>query len=60
MDAFNVLFKLQQQCCQCSSVCASLLLPAFATVMRMMRKKPTVQTPATGSTTAVTMPETNV
>jgi len=28
--------------------------------MRMARKKPTVQTPATGSTTVVSMPETKV
>lgn len=36
----------------------SRLLPAFATVMRMTRKKPTVQTPTTGSTTASRTPET--
>lgn len=36
----------------------SLLLPALATVMRIMRKKPTVQTAATGSTTVAKTPET--
>lgn len=52
-------------CCQqhrhhCSSIFASLFLPALATVMRMMRKKPRVHTAATGSTTANSTPETNV
>lgn len=36
----------------------SRLLPALATVMRIMRKKPTVQTAATGSTTVAKTPET--
>lgn len=31
----------------------SLLLPALATVMRMRKKQPTVQTAATGSATAI-------
>lgn len=61
----DTLYKFYSSCqkhhcyCECSSTCVSLLLPALATVMRMMRKKPTVQTAATGSTTAISMPKTN-
>ena len=55
---FYLSCQQQQYCCQCCSVCVSLLLPALATVMRMTRKKPKVHTPATGSTTVVSMPET--
>lgn len=50
----------QQHCHHCSSIFASLFLPALATVMRMTRKKPRVHTAATGSTTANSTPETNV
>lgn len=58
--SFKVYSSCQQQkhCCHCSPVSLNLLLPALITVMRMMMKKPKIQTPATGSTTVASMPET--
>lgn len=44
--------------CQRASICLSLLLPALATVTRTIRKSPTVQMAATGSTTVANRPET--
>lgn len=44
--------------CQCASIGLSLLLPALATVTRTIRKSPTVQMAATGSTTVANRPET--
>lgn len=56
---FYLCCRLQPHCRQCCCAFANLLLPALATVMSTTRKKPTIHTTATGSTTVISMPETN-